>query len=126
MLRKDSIIMKELNFTDISRRLKEIRLSKGLTQEYVSNIANDYSLDLNTLAQWIDDRENYTTVMNTFGQMAEILGKRSANILEDTYYIYDYSFRQDGRLKDMTLMGGSENIGYSFRFSYADDTEVSE
>ena len=25
MLRKDSIIMKELNFTDISRRLKEIR-----------------------------------------------------------------------------------------------------
>jgi hypothetical protein len=26
----------------------------------------------------------------------------------------------------MTLMGGSENIGYSFRFSYADDTEVSE
>jgi hypothetical protein len=92
----------------------------------VSNIANDYSLDLNTLAQWIDDRENYTTVMNTFGQMAEILGKRSANILEDTYYIYDYSFRQDGRLKDMTLMGGSENIGYSFRFSYADDTEVSE
>ena len=92
----------------------------------VSNIANDYSLHLNTLAQWIDDRENYTTVMNTFGQMAEILGKRSANILEDTYYIYDYSFRQDGRLKDMTLMGGSENIGYSFRFSYADDTEVSE
>ena len=39
MLRKDSIIMKELNFTDISRRLKEIRLSKGLTQEYVANIA---------------------------------------------------------------------------------------
>ena len=40
MLRKDSIIMKELNFTDISRRLKEIRLSKGLTQEYVANIAD--------------------------------------------------------------------------------------
>ena len=37
-----------------------------------------------------------------------------------------YSFRQDGRLKDMTLMGGSKNIGYSFRFAYADDTEVSE
>lgn len=92
----------------------------------VSNIANNYSLDLNTLAQWIDDRENYTTIMNTFGQMAEILGKRSSNILEDTYYIYDYSFRQDGRLKDMTLMGGSKNIGYSFRFAYADDTEVSE
>ena len=40
MLRKDSIIMKELNFTDISHRLKEIRLSKGLTQEYVANIAD--------------------------------------------------------------------------------------
>lgn len=91
----------------------------------VSTIANDYSLDLNTLAQWIDDRENYTNVMNTFGQMAGILGKRSANIQEDTYYIYDYSFQQNGRLKDMTLIG-SNNVGYSFRFSYADDTKISE
>ncbi len=92
----------------------------------VSTIANDYSLDLNTLAQWIDDRENYITVMNTFGQMAGILGKRSTHILEDTYYIYDYSFRQDGRLKDMTLVGGSDKAGYSFRFTYADDNKISE
>lgn len=86
----------------------------------VSGIANDYNLDLNTLAQWIDDRKDYTEVMNTLGQMAGILGKRSSHIIEDTYYMYDYSFNQDGRLKDMTLIR-SNAVGYSFRFSYDDN-----
>lgn len=63
----------------------------------VSNIANDYSLDLNTLAQWIDDRENYTTVMNTFGQMAEILGKE-APIFWKTLIIYTTIV--SGRMED--------------------------
>lgn len=85
----------------------------------VSAIANNYSLDLNTLAQWVDDRENYTNVLNTCGQMAGILGKRSANIIEDTYYLYDYGFYQDGRLKEITLVT-SKGIGYSFRLSFAD------
>lgn len=89
----------------------------------VSTITNDYSLDLNTLAQWIDDRENYTDVVNTFGQMAGILGKRSAHLVEDTYYLYDYSFRQDGRLKDITLIG-SNKTGYSFRLHYTDDGNI--
>lgn len=32
--------MKEINFTRIGRKIKEIRLAKGLTQEYVAAIAD--------------------------------------------------------------------------------------
>lgn len=32
--------MKDLNFEKISEKIKEIRLSKNLTQEYVSNVAD--------------------------------------------------------------------------------------
>ena len=32
--------MKEINFTRIGTKIREIRLSKGLTQEYVANIAD--------------------------------------------------------------------------------------
>lgn len=32
--------MKEINFTRIGRKIKEIRLAKGLTQEYVATIAD--------------------------------------------------------------------------------------
>ena len=89
----------------------------------ISTIANDYSLDLNTLAQWIDERPNYINVVNTLGQMAGILGKRSENIIEDTYYTYDYSFLQDGRLKDITLID-TNKTGYSFLLRYADSDNI--
>lgn len=32
--------MKELNFEKIGQKLKEIRISKGLTQEYIANMAD--------------------------------------------------------------------------------------
>ena len=32
--------MKEINFREIGRKLKETRISKGLTQEYIANILN--------------------------------------------------------------------------------------
>ncbi len=32
--------MKEIDFEKIGRKLKEIRISKGLTQEYVANVAD--------------------------------------------------------------------------------------
>ena len=89
----------------------------------ISTIANDYSLDLNTLAQWIDERPNYINVVNTLGQMPSILSKRSENIIEDTYYTYDYSFLQDGRLKDITLID-TNKTGYSFLLRYADSDNI--
>lgn len=84
-----------------------------------STVANNYSIDLNTLAQLIDDRTDYINVMNTYGQMAGFLGKRSANLVEDSHNIYDYSFYQDGRLKELTLFTGSAE-GYTFRIAYMD------
>lgn len=87
---------------------------------HTSAIANSYSLDLNTLPQLIDERTDYTTVMNTYGQMAGFLGKRSANLVEDTYYTYDYSFYQDGRLKEITLQT-STGEKYAFRIEYTDN-----
>lgn len=32
--------MKEINFEQIGKKLKEIRISKGLTQEYIANMAD--------------------------------------------------------------------------------------
>ena len=32
--------MKEINFEKIGKKIRELRLSKGLTQEYVANMAN--------------------------------------------------------------------------------------
>lgn len=81
-----------------------------------STVSNNYSFDLNTLAQLIDSRNDYVTVVNTYGQMAGILGNRSKNIIEDDYYKYDFGFYQDGRLKDMTLVGSAE--AYTFRIEY--------
>ena len=78
---------------------------------------------MTTLAQWIDERPNYINVVNTLGQMAGILGKRSENIIEDTYYTYDYSFLQDGRLKDITLID-TNKTGYSFLLRYADSDNI--
>lgn len=88
------------------------------SQFTTSTVPNNYSFDLNTLAHLIDDRTNYTLMMNTYGQMAGILGKKSDHIVQDTYYTYDYSFYQDGRIKDMTLKTSKES--YTFRISYTD------
>ena len=33
-------MMKELNFEFIGKRIREVRISKGLTQEYLANVAN--------------------------------------------------------------------------------------
>lgn len=32
--------MKEVNFEKIGRKIRKVRISKGLTQEYVANVAN--------------------------------------------------------------------------------------
>ena len=32
--------MKEINFKNIGQKIKEIRISKGLTQEYIANMAD--------------------------------------------------------------------------------------
>ncbi len=80
-----------------------------------SDIANDYSIDLNTLPQLVDKRADYQSVVNIYGQMAGILGERSKNIIENTEYLYDYSFDKEGRLKQLSVVADGE--AYTFRIA---------
>lgn len=80
-----------------------------------SDIANDYSIDLNTLPQLVDKRADYQSVVNIYGQMAGILGERSKNIIENTEYLYDYSFDKEGRLKQLSIVADGE--AYTFRIA---------
>lgn len=88
-----------------------------------SSVANDYNIDLNVLSQLVDTRDGYLTAMNTFGQLIDILGERSRNIIEDTYYDYEYSYDEYRRLKEITLKVKESPLAakvdtYSFRISY--------
>lgn len=72
--------MKSLNFSQIGKRLKEIRISKGLTQEYVANIA-----DVNT--SHISNIENNRTKISltTLVQICNALGVTIDYVLRDEY-----------------------------------------
>lgn len=72
--------MKELNFEQISHRLKEIRIEKGITQEYVAKIA-----DVNT--SHISNIENgrVKVSLTTLVQMCNALGITLDYILSGEY-----------------------------------------
>lgn len=72
--------MKSLNFSQIGKRLKEIRISKGLTQEYVANMA-----DVNT--SHISNIENNRTKISltTLVQICNALGVTIDYVLRDEY-----------------------------------------
>lgn len=72
--------MKPLNFSQIGKRLKEIRISKGLTQEYVANMA-----DVNT--SHISNIENNRTKISltTLVQICNALGVTIDYVLRDEY-----------------------------------------
>ena len=61
-------------------------------------IDNTYSIDLNVLTQMADNRKDFTLVMNIYGQLAGVLGTRYPYFLEDSDYIYKYSFDENNRL----------------------------
>lgn len=86
-----------------------------------SGIVNDYSIDLNVLSQLVDDRENYTAVMNTYGQMIGVLGVRNMYLFENTGYTYTYEYDTDGRLSSVAMISKTSVPslkGYSFKIRY--------
>ena len=85
-----------------------------------TSITNDYSFDLNTLAQLINSDSDYVTVMNTYGQIAGILGNKSKNLIKDSRYMYDDSYDSEGRLKLLTLYTPNAE-GYTFKIEYKDN-----
>lgn len=113
----------ELKYTWADGNLKSIVSSSGAlynTKFNASDIANDYSIDLNTLPQLVDERADYQSVVNIYGQMAGILGEKSKNIIESTEHLYDYSFDKEGRLKQLSIMTDGE--AYTFRIAFGENT----
>lgn len=112
----------ELKYGWENGNLKSIVSSPGTLYSNkfnASDIANDYSIDLNTLPQLVDKRADYQSVVNIYGQMAGILGERSKNIIENTEYLYDYSFDKEGRLKQLSIMADGE--AYTFRIAFGEN-----
>lgn len=98
--------------------------SKGLpgngyfnTSYVLSNVLNNYSIDLNVLSQLVDNRENYTDVMNTYGQMIGILGTKNPYILENMDFSYDYSYDRNGRVTSVS-MDTRKSDGHARSFSF--------
>ena len=95
------------------------------TEYNYSHVANDYSFDLNVLSQLIDERENYVEVVNTYGQLAGVLGTKYPYILENADYSYKYSYDQRGRLTRIEQIPTSHFSGkrdsYEFRLIYDKD-----
>lgn len=112
----------ELKYVWEGSNLKSVTSSPGVlyNNKYnASDVANDYSIDLNTLLQLVDKRADYQSVVNIYGQMAGILGERSSNIIENIEYLYDYNFDKEGRLKQLTTMTNGE--AYTFRISFEEE-----
>lgn len=72
--------MKEINFENIGRKLKEVRLCKGLTQEYIANMA-----DVNT--SHISNIENNRVKISlpTLVHVCNALNVTVDSILADEY-----------------------------------------
>lgn len=72
--------MKEINFENIGKKLKDIRVSKGLTQEYIANMA-----DVNT--SYISNIENNRVKisLSTLIHVCNALEVTVDSILSDEY-----------------------------------------
>ncbi|RGN46033.1 MULTISPECIES: DUF4595 domain-containing protein [unclassified Bacteroides] len=112
-----------LNYQWKNNDLAAIKASeRGYDSDFSStNILNDYSLDLNVLPQLIADWD-YKRVMNTYCQIAGVLGKRSRNLVEEFFFSYNYKYDEKGRLVEVILRNNvsSKSGAYSFRFAFED------
>lgn len=77
---KGSEYMKEINFEDIGKKLKEVRLSKGLTQEYIANMA-----DVNTSHISNIENNRVKISLTTLVNVCNALGVTVDSILADEY-----------------------------------------
>ena len=110
-----------MEYTWNNGRLISIKsTSRIYNAEYkISTILNNYSIDLNTLPQLLENSE-YHRAMNTYCWLADMLGKRSKTIAEDDMYTYKYSFDEYGRINtaELSHVLNSTNLTYSFRLVY--------
>ena len=72
--------MNKVDFKRISKKLKEIRISKGLTQEYVANMA-----DVNTSHISNIENNRVKVSLNTLVQICNALDTTVDYVLSDEY-----------------------------------------
>ena len=72
--------MEEINFENIARKLKEVRLSKGLTQEYIADMA-----DVNTSHISNIENNRVKVSLSTLLQICNALGVTVDYVLSDEY-----------------------------------------
>ena len=72
--------MKEIDFENIARKLKDIRVSKGLTQEYVANMA-----DVNTSHISNIENNRVKISLSTLVHVCNALDVTVDSILADEY-----------------------------------------
>lgn len=72
--------MKEINFERISYKLKERRISQGITQEYVANVA-----DVNTSHISNIENNRVKVSLSTLVNMCNALNTTVDSILEEEY-----------------------------------------
>lgn len=89
--------MKELNFERISQKLKEIRISKGITQEYVADIA-----DVNTSHISNIENNRVKVSLSTLVQICNALDVTVDYILADEYNDTSSAIEQE-ILKELRL-----------------------
>jgi hypothetical protein len=89
-----------------------------------SDVANDYSFDLNVLPQLVDARADVQLAMNSYAQLAGVIGTRFPYFLEDVDYTYNYLFDANDRLVQIVQTPVSlkpeKQITYWFMLHYAD------
>lgn len=73
--------MRDLDFKRIAKKIKETRLSKGLTQEYVANIA-----DVNTSHISNIENNRVKISLSTLVQICNALGVTVDYILSEEYF----------------------------------------
>lgn len=73
--------MKELNFEQISKRLKEIRIAKGITQEYIAHVA-----DVNTSHISNIENNRVKVSLSTLVQICNALNITVDYALADQYH----------------------------------------
>lgn len=72
--------MKEINFERIGQKLREIRISKGFTQEYVSNAVNVNTSHISNI-----ENNNVKVSLSTLVHICNILDTTVDYVLSDEY-----------------------------------------
>ena len=68
------------NFSKISKKLREVRISKGLTQEYVANMANVNTSHISNI-----ENNRVKVSLTTLVNMCNILDTTVDYVLSDSY-----------------------------------------